>query len=145
MLFITLDSADAEIDNSIATHVLRMHRFQRTRDTAAAEETSDNEADDAEGQMWERNFRLFRPDSTGREVLSNGFLRKYIHYARTNIKPELSEDACDLIADAYAEFRNQEVDQYRNLPVTARSLETLIRLSTAYAKARLSNKVARVC
>ena len=44
--------------------------------------------------------------------------------------------------DNYAELR-QKSDN-KTLPVTARMLETLIRLSTAHAKMRLSQKVERV-
>ena len=44
--------------------------------------------------------------------------------------------------DNYAELR-QKSDN-KTLPVTARMLETLIRLSTAHAKMRLSQKVEKV-
>ena len=43
------------------------------------------------------------------------------------------------IAHAYADLRAKADD--RTLPVTARCLESLIRLSTAHAKLRLSNVV----
>jgi DNA replication licensing factor MCM3 len=49
----------------------------------------------------------------------------------------------DQISEAYADLRtaNPNDNTRRTLPVTARSLETLIRLSTAHARARLSNKI----
>jgi DNA replicative helicase MCM subunit Mcm2 (Cdc46/Mcm family) len=48
----------------------------------------------------------------------------------------LTEMARDFIANRYAELRARQDE--RTLPITARSLETVIRLATAHAKARLS-------
>lgn len=45
----------------------------------------------------------------------------------------------DAISTAYSDMRSKQSS--RNLPVTARSLETIIRLSSAHAKSRLSNVV----
>merc|ERR1719381_41077 len=50
-----------------------------------------------------------------------------------------------MLADEYAKLRSQEsitaANVARTTPVTPRTLETLIRLSTAHAKARLSKEV----
>lgn len=70
-------------------------------------------------------------------------MRKYIHLAKC-LKPKLSEQACEAIANEYSRLRSQETidsDVARTQPVTARTLETLIRLSTAHAKARMSKTV----
>lgn len=58
----------------------------------------------------------------------------------------LSEEACELIGEEYSKLRSHDFensDLARTQPVTARALETLIRLSTAHAKARLSKTVDR--
>merc|ERR1711935_138645 len=55
------------------------------------------------------------------------------------MKPELTEGAREFIANRYAEMRCRQDE--RTLPVTARTLETVIRLATAHAKSRLSNTV----
>ncbi|CAM9980406.1 unnamed protein product, partial [Heterosigma akashiwo] len=68
------------------------------------------------------------------EVLSQEFLKKYLHYAKARVVPELGEGASDALAEAYADLRGKQGDGGRNLPVTARSLETIIRLATATAK-----------
>ena len=71
-------------------------------------------------------------------------MRKYIHLAK-GLKPQLTKDATDMIAEEYTKLRNQDrlIEDHlaRTQPVTVRSLETLIRLATAHAKSRLSNKV----
>jgi len=55
------------------------------------------------------------------------------------MKPVLTEEARECIAGRYAEMRSRQDE--RTLPITARSLETIIRLASAHAKARLSNIV----
>ncbi|PAA55316.1 hypothetical protein BOX15_Mlig023136g1 [Macrostomum lignano] len=74
------------------------------------------------------------------------FLQKYVQAARAH-SPSLGRDAADFLADRYAELRSEEARQaagvQRTQPVTARTLETLIRLATAHAKARFSKEVKR--
>lgn len=69
-------------------------------------------------------------------------MRKYIHLAKY-LKPKLSEEACEAISIEYSRLRSQDNEAHvaRTQPVTARSLETLIRLSTAHAKARMAKTV----
>jgi DNA replication licensing factor MCM3 len=76
------------------------------------------------------------------EVLSIPFIKKYIQYAKRE-KPILTKGAADHIVATYSALRNDELDSgtRRTSPITARTLETLIRLSTAHAKARLSKRV----
>ncbi|KAE8213600.1 hypothetical protein CF327_g2910 [Tilletia walkeri] len=78
-----------------------------------------------------------------REVLSINFVKKYIQYAKTRIQPVLTEPAAEFIVNVYAGLRNDELsgNQRRTSPLTARTLETLIRLATAHAKSRLSREV----
>ncbi|KAJ3037653.1 MCM DNA helicase complex subunit [Rhizophlyctis rosea] len=78
------------------------------------------------------------------ELLSISFVKKYIHYAKTRIRPTLKPEAAQMISREYVELRSvREGDDnmHRTMPITARTLETLIRLSTAHAKARLSPMV----
>ena len=77
------------------------------------------------------------------EVLSIPFMKKYIQYCKTRVKPALTQLASDRIAEIYVGLRNDEMEgnQRRTSPLTVRTLETLIRLATAHAKSRLSNRV----
>jgi DNA replication licensing factor MCM3 len=77
------------------------------------------------------------------EVVSIPFIKKYIQYAKQRIKPVLTQGAAEHISSTYSSLRNDEMEgnQRKTSPMTARTLETLIRLSTAHAKARLSNRV----
>ncbi|MCM2325554.1 MAG: minichromosome maintenance protein MCM, partial [Candidatus Woesearchaeota archaeon] len=75
----------------------------------------------------------------------NDMLRKYFAYARQKIKPVLSDEAVTEIKNYYVKMRASGSDDggLKAIPITARQLEALIRLSEASAKVRLSNKVTK--
>ena len=80
-----------------------------------------------------------------RDVLDTEFLRKYISYARKNFKPKLSEEAIEEIRNFYVTLRNKSINTdsgIKPMPITARQLEAIIRLSEACSKMRLSNIVS---
>ncbi|KAK2954755.1 putative DNA replication licensing factor MCM3 [Blattamonas nauphoetae] len=81
-------------------------------------------------------------DQTNIQVLSVPFLRKYIHLAK-NIHPSLSDSVCDYITQQYVSIRSER-NRRTAVPVTARTLETLIRLATAHAKLRFSGTVDEI-
>lgn len=70
---------------------------------------------------------------------------QYIQFAKNRPrKPQLTPAASDYIAGEYADWRRRAFeDRNATLPVTARTLETMIRLATAHAKMRLGNDVSR--
>ncbi|MDO8563632.1 MAG: AAA family ATPase, partial [Nanoarchaeota archaeon] len=79
-----------------------------------------------------------------REIIEPKLLRKYISYARQKIKPKLTNAAIEEIKDFYVNLRNQSVrsdSEIKPIPITARQLEGIIRLSEANAKLRLSPEV----
>ncbi|KAK1796374.1 hypothetical protein P4O66_008903 [Electrophorus voltai] len=157
LLFIMLDQMDPEQDREISDHVLRMHRYRdpREQDGAALAlggsvdvlATSDPDVcqeDEEELQVYEKHNHLLHGNRRQRDrVVSKEFMRKYIHVAKA-LSPVLTQEAASHIAEEYSRLRSQEQlgsDVARTSPVTARTLETLIRLSTAHAKARLSKSV----
>jgi DNA replication licensing factor MCM3 len=141
LLFVVLDQMDAETDRRIASHVIRGHQY-RPQHGQAGHDSDDEDAHDsdedadldpeikAQKSVWQRNAT---------NVLQHDFLRKYIHFCKTRVQPVLTNEARQVIAHRYAELRARQ--DARTLPITARSLETVIRLSTAHAKARLSTTV----
>ncbi|MFH1402753.1 MAG: minichromosome maintenance protein MCM [Candidatus Altiarchaeota archaeon] len=68
------------------------------------------------------------------------FLRKYIAYARMNIRPMLTEDAAEKIKEYYVAIRAR--GKGGTASATPRQLEALVRLSEASAKIRLSGEVS---
>ncbi|MEK6825715.1 MAG: minichromosome maintenance protein MCM [Nanoarchaeota archaeon] len=81
-----------------------------------------------------------------RDIIDPKLLRKYVSYAKQKYKPKLTDEAIEEIKSFYVRMRNQSVNvdaAVKPIPVTARQLEGIIRLSEAHAKARLSNEVKR--
>jgi len=158
-LFIMLDTAEPGSDRMIADHVVRMHRYRAANEQEGEAlpmglgvdllSTEDPSADEASAQadtpVYEKYDALLHGSTRSKDekVVSLPFMRKYIHIAKA-ITPKLTKEASDTIAEEYSRLRSQDsehTDMARTTPITARALETLIRLATAHAKARLSNKV----
>ena len=68
-------------------------------------------------------------------------LRKYIAYARKNIHPKLTDEANTVLKEFYVSTRNSNSEEQAPVPITARQLEAIIRLSEASAKVRLKDTV----
>ncbi|HYB79845.1 MAG TPA: minichromosome maintenance protein MCM [Thermoplasmata archaeon] len=68
-------------------------------------------------------------------------LKKYIAYARRNVRPSLAQAALDAIENYYVRVRHQGEEPNAPVPITARQLEALVRMSEAAARARLSPTV----
>ena len=70
------------------------------------------------------------------------FLRKYIAYAKQKIMPVITDKALQEIKDFYLKMRaSGGTDEgIKAIPISARQLEALVRLTEASARLRLSNK-----
>ncbi|KAL4815188.1 MCM2/3/5 family-domain-containing protein [Aspergillus spinulosporus] len=162
LLFVVTDDIEDAKDRMVSEHVLRMHRYRQpgTEEGAPVREQLNqtlgvgiDDADDSNQptDVFEKFNAMLHVGiantSRGRkkdvEILSIPFIKKYIQYAKSRIKPVLTKGAADHIVATYSALRNDELsaNQRRTSPITARTLETLIRLSTAHAKARLSSRV----
>ena len=73
-------------------------------------------------------------------------LRKYIAYTKQHINPRLSDGAIDEIKSFYVALRNSGSSSERDIkpiPISARQLESLVRMAEAAARIRLSDSVTR--
>ena len=68
-------------------------------------------------------------------------LRKYIAYARKNVHPKLTDEANTVLKEFYVSTRNSNTEEQAPVPITARQLEAIIRLSEASAKIKLKDTV----
>lgn len=115
LIFLLLDEPDEKVDGAIAEHILKVRRGE------------------AEAVTPKIPYDL---------------LKKYIAYARKNVHPVLSREAMEEIKNYYVRmrkgFRRKSEDEgLQPIPITARQLEALIRLSEAHARMRLSETVTR--
>lgn len=145
VLFIVLDTVDNKVDKTIADHVLRMHRYRISNQQDTMEVTDDfdsvlpNSNDDQDTPVYQKYDRLLHGTRGKKDIISTQFLKKFIYFAKSRFKPVLSDEAQELISSEYADLRSHEGQG--SLPITARCLETMIRLACAHAKCRLSNVV----
>jgi DNA replication licensing factor MCM3 len=168
LVFIVRDLMSKVEDRKIATQVLRQiqYRPQAPTSTAAptvglrSEATSThleprNESitknSDVTSEVFDKSLMAMAHLETGprggggsqTEFVTVEFLRKYISYARNLPAPVLSERSIDAIAEVYSNMRQTAAagDSKFTLCVTPRTLEAIIRLSTAHAKLLLKSTV----
>ena len=67
-------------------------------------------------------------------------LKKFVAYARRNVRPKLSEEAVRAIEDYFVSVR-RSAKENSAIPITARQLEAIVRLAEASARMRLSDTV----
>ncbi|MGZ7116610.1 MAG: minichromosome maintenance protein MCM, partial [Methanobacterium sp.] len=68
-------------------------------------------------------------------------LRKYIAYARKQVHPKITDEAIEILQEFYVGMRGSAEDDDSPVPITARQLEALVRLSEANCKIRLGKEV----
>ena len=142
IIWMIRDEVRIHDDERIARHILN------NRTAGKSEALLENSIDLGSSDPEETSF-LVTPDN-GEEHLTQDFLRKYIAFAKRNIHPQLNEEAKNAILKYYTEERQSfsREDESPNdneyggekeitIPITARALEALIRLTEAHARMRL--------
>ncbi|EMR08307.1 hypothetical protein PNEG_03150 [Pneumocystis murina B123] len=113
LVYLILDKIDESNDRRLARHLVEMYMEDRVNESKSS-------------------------------LIPFEFLTSYISYAKQNIQPVLSNEAADELVKAYIEMRKLGEDvkaSERRITATTRQLESMIRLSEAHAKMRLSNEV----
>ncbi|MGC8676028.1 MAG: minichromosome maintenance protein MCM [Candidatus Micrarchaeia archaeon] len=117
LIFPITDVMDETMDRNIARHILMQHE-------AAGAQLAEIE-----------NYEQVEAPPIDPETL-----RKYVAYARKNVRPRLTKEASDRIAEYYTDLRKLGMKQGAT-PITPRQIEGLVRLAEASAKARLAGTV----
>jgi len=91
---------------------------------------------DENPQNLEKNDALLAP-------ISGDILKKYIKHAKRTYNPILSEEAKERIKEFYLELRGQYNSEDAIVSILARNLDALIRMSEAYAKMALRDRVLK--
>jgi len=120
-------------------HIIPLERgnqYRSPNDQSGPDSDVEDESDDEEqvisnhrnaNSIWQRtnchnythNDAFKDTDLPSDNFLQHDFLRKYTHFAKTRIKPVLTDEARESIASHYAEMRSRQDEQ--TLPVTGRS------------------------
>ena len=142
IIWMLQDEARVEDDERIAKHILS------TRAKAVSEALIE------EGQQLspslEQEEMVIARGVDNKEYLTIPFLRKYIAYAKRNIHPNLDDQASTKIWEYYRDARLSSATDDRNMmnrddnindekviSVTARAVESLIRLTEAHSRMHL--------
>ena len=133
IIWMMRDEVKAENDEMIAKHILR----SRTRGVPEALIDEFVAMDPVE----EDKEQVIIRGEDGTEHLSQSFLRKYIAFAKRHYHPNINQDVMALILEYYVQERQtfgrddtDEGGESNVVPITARALEALIRLTEAHAR-----------
>jgi len=130
LIFTVTDQPDEEKDRNLAEHIINTNY--------AGELTTQRE------QMPSLDVPMEEVEAMTEKVdpvIDADLLRKYIAYSKQNCHPRMTEEAREAIRDFYVDLRSKGTDEDAPVPVTARKLEGLVRLSEASARVRLSDTV----
>ncbi|MHA2353530.1 MAG: minichromosome maintenance protein MCM, partial [Candidatus Thorarchaeota archaeon] len=111
LIWILVDTPEATRDRELAQFILNMHQMKKTQDQGT--------------------ISTIPPD----------FLKKYIGYANRYVIPQLTPEAAEVIENFYVDLRKSAEGGASPVPITARQLESLVRLSEARARMALRSKV----
>ncbi|KAA1471935.1 MCM-domain-containing protein [Dentipellis sp. KUC8613] len=113
LLYLVLDQVDEAVDRKLAQHLVGLY------------------LEDA-------------PQTGGDDCLPVEQLAAYISYARANVNPTITEAASAELVESYVKLRSVGLDPRaaeKRITATTRQLESMIRLSEAHARMRLSDTV----
>ena len=133
IIWMMRDEPKPENDEMIAKHIL----LSRTKGVPEALIDEFVATDPVE----EDKDQILKEGVDGTEHLSQSFLRKYIAFAKRNYHPNIDKDVMALILEYYVQERQSygredtdEGGESNVVPITARALEALIRLTEAHAR-----------
>ncbi len=130
LIFVITDKLDAKEDEMLAQHVLNSHRGGEIN--SHVQKTADGLFSQQEAEVA---MRFVKPEIMPEEI------RKYIAYSKRNVFPVMTDEALEDIKGYYLNLRRQAKGQ--SVPITARQLESFVRLAEASAKVRFSPRVTR--
>nr|XP_043613345.1 probable DNA helicase MCM8 [Erigeron canadensis] len=145
LVFILLDKPDELLDKRVSEHIMSLHagnvdNSQAARKLANSQSVSGIDLNVKSGSLVSR-LRLDPRKDRDFVPLPSPLLRKYIAYARTFASPRMSRPAAKILQDFYLKLRDRNTSA-DGTPITARQLESLVRLAQARARVELREEIS---
>ncbi|KAF8395011.1 hypothetical protein HHK36_018950 [Tetracentron sinense] len=145
LVFILLDRPDELLDKRVSEHIMSLHAGHGEHSPVAKKlcraPQSDRNLDFSvkSGSLASR-LRLDPKKDIDFVPLPVPLLRKYIAYARTFVFPRMSRSAAEILQKFYLRLRDHNTSA-DGTPITARQLESLVRLAEARARLDLREEI----
>ncbi|MFS8004447.1 putative DNA helicase [Helianthus anomalus] len=144
LVFILLDKPDEQLDKQVSEHIMSLHAgsgdsSQTVKKLTASQSVRSTDLYAKSNSLVSR-LRLDPRKDRDFVPLPGPLLRKYIAYARTYVFPRMSREAAKILQEFYLKLRDRNTSA-DGTPVTARQLESLVRLAQARARVDLREEV----
>lgn len=140
ILSVIRDEVEEEIDDQLATFVINSHMRSHPLCKLDAEQPERNEGIKQqleENMLSNATLTLMANQTQG---FDQDFLKKYIIYAKRYCNPRLNEIDRDKVTNFYADIR-RESSTTGGIPIAVRHIESVLRMSEAYARMHLRDYV----
>ncbi|WCJ34583.1 minichromosome maintenance 8 [Euphorbia peplus] len=145
LVFILLDKPDEVLDKQVSDHIMSLHAGygehapSGKRQRIASQNNAVMDLSVRSGSLVSR-LRLQPNKDVDFAPLPGPLLRKYIAYARTYVFPRMSRPAAEILQKFYLRLRDRNTSA-DGTPITARQLESLVRLAEARARIELREEI----
>ncbi|GER28680.1 DNA replication licensing factor MCM8 [Striga asiatica] len=147
LVFILLDKPDELLDKRLSEHIMSLHAGNgqpspsvKRSCTGESRGTRNVDMNVKNGSLVAR-LRLDPKRDSDFVPLPGPLLRKYIAYARTYIFPRMTKPAAEILQKFYLRLRDHNTSA-DGTPITARQLESLVRLAEARARVDLREEIS---
>ncbi|XP_047983357.1 probable DNA helicase MCM8 [Salvia hispanica] len=145
LVFILLDKPNELLDKRLSEHIMSLHAGHGQSSPSGkrlCRESRNNRGVDLNVKSGSLVAKL-RLDHNDRDFtpLPGPLLRKYIAYARTYVFPRMTKPAAEILQKFYLCLRDQNTTA-DGTPITARQLESLVRLAQARARVDLREEIS---
>ncbi|XP_019052777.1 PREDICTED: probable DNA helicase MCM8 isoform X4 [Nelumbo nucifera] len=146
LVFILLDRPNELLDKRVSEHIMSLHAGNGEHSPAAKKQCSRALQNDGgiglsvrAGSLTSR-LRLDPKKDRDFVSLPGPLLRKFIAYARSFVFPRMSRSAAEILQEFYLRLRDRNTSA-DGTPITARQLESLVRLAEARARVELREEI----
>lgn len=149
LLAVVKDEVDEDYDDALATFVINSHMknhpaiirsINKAEQEGKTDEERNQELGGIQSYLDENLLPNNRMNQTHPDIIQQKTLKKYLIYSKRFIRPKLSEIDQNKITQFYADIR-RESNLVGGIPIAVRHIESVIRMSEAWAKMHLRDYV----